>query len=172
MKDVSSAFRSVTESIRIAAEPIHVWNAIVDPCAGETWRNAHFKTDWRIGAAIEIEAVIGARRYRDKGCVIDVEPPSRLAYSYWSRVSGLPDIPESYSTITMALEADGNETVLTVTQHVPPSPPRRGDGWEIGADSGAKHTAFYWRMALPRLKRIVEERLATRSRPASANRGA
>nr|WP_245350307.1 hypothetical protein [Bradyrhizobium sp. UFLA03-84] len=49
----------------------------------------------------------------------------RLAYSYWSKVSGLPDIPQCYATITMALATDGGETILTVTQQVPPSPIRR-----------------------------------------------
>ena len=52
----------VTASIRIAAEPKQVWDAIMAPDAGETWRNAHFKTDWQIGAPIEIEAEIGAKR--------------------------------------------------------------------------------------------------------------
>ena len=60
-------FQSVTESIRIAARPKHVWDAILDPKAGETWRNAHFTTDWQIGAPIEIEAEIGAKHYREIG---------------------------------------------------------------------------------------------------------
>ncbi|WP_420967657.1 SRPBCC family protein [Bradyrhizobium sp. B120] len=157
MTDEPLDFQTVTESIRIAAQPRHVWDAIIDPNAGETWRNAHFNTDWQVGAPIEIEAEIGAKRYRDKGRVLHVEPPSRLAYSYWSQVSGLPDIPQSYATVTMTLAADGGETLLTVTQQVPPSPIRRGDGWEIGAESGAKHVAFYWRMALPRLKQTIEQ---------------
>ncbi|NEU98803.1 SRPBCC family protein [Bradyrhizobium uaiense] len=157
MTNETSASQAITESIRIAAQPTQVWNAILDPKAGETWRNAHFTTDWQIGAAIEIEAEIGAKRYRDKGRVLHVEPPVRLAYSYWSQVSGLPDVPQSYATITLTLAADGGETVLTVTQQVPPSPIRRGNGWEIGADSGAKHVAFYWRMRLPRLKQVVEQ---------------
>ncbi|WP_375778049.1 SRPBCC domain-containing protein [Bradyrhizobium sp. ma5] len=157
MTNQTSVLQTVTESIRIAGEPTHVWDAIIDPKAGETWRNAHFNTDWQIGAPIEIEAEIGAKRYRDKGRVIHVEPPSRLAYSYWSQVSGMPDVPQSYATITMTLAAEGGETLLTVTQQVPPSPIRRGQGWEIGTDSGAKHVAFYWRMALPRLKQAVEQ---------------
>ena len=160
MKDEPLPGQLISESIRITAAPKQVWDAIMDPRAGKTWRTAHFRTDWRIGAAIEIEAVIGAKRYRDKGRVIHVEPPSRLAYAYWSQVSGLPDVPQSYSTITMTLATEGTETVLTVTQQVPPSPVRRGDGWEIGADSGAKHVAFYWRMTLPRLKQVVEQGLA------------
>ncbi|UFX45605.1 SRPBCC domain-containing protein [Bradyrhizobium sp. 41S5] len=157
MTDESRTLQTVTESIRIAAQPEQVWDAITDPRAGEIWRNAHFNTDWQIGAPIEIEAEIGAKRYRDKGRVLHVEPPALLAYSYWSQVSGLPDIPQSYATVTMTLAASGGETMLTVTQQVPPSPIRRGNGWEIGADSGAKHVAFYWRMALPRLKQAVEQ---------------
>ncbi|MHC2330898.1 SRPBCC domain-containing protein [Bradyrhizobium sp. USDA 4454] len=157
MTNETPALQTVTESIRIAARPEQVWDAIMAANAGETWRNAHFETDWRIGAPIEIEAEIGAKRYRDKGRVLDVEPPMRLAYTYWSRVSALPDVPQSHATITMTLAADGNETLLTVTQQVPPSPVRRGDGWEIGPESGAKHVAFYWRMTLPRLKQAVEQ---------------
>ncbi|OKO69205.1 SRPBCC family protein [Bradyrhizobium sp. NAS96.2] len=157
MTDEPLALQPVTESIRIAGDPRQVWDTIMDPNAGETWRNAHFRTDWQIGAPIEIEAEIGAKRYRDKGRVLHVDPPRRLEYSYWSQVSGLPDVPQSHATITMTLAADGSDTVLTVTQQVPPSPIRRGNGWEIGAESGAKHVAFYWRMTLPRLKRAVEE---------------
>ncbi len=157
MTDETPVLQTVTESIRIDAQPTQVWDAIMAPKAGEMWRNAHFKTDWRIGAPIAIEAEIGAKRYHDKGRVIRVEPPVLLEYAYWSQVSGLPDVPQSYATIAMRLAADGSDTVLTVTQQVPPSPIRRGNGWEIGADSGAKHVAFYWRMTLPRLKQAVEQ---------------
>ncbi|WP_050630478.1 SRPBCC family protein [Bradyrhizobium viridifuturi] len=157
MTNETAVLQTVTESIRIAAQPTQVWDTILDPKAGETWRNAHFTTDWQIGAQIEIEAEIGAKRYRDKGRVLHVEPPIRLAYSYWSQVSGLPDVPQCYATVTMVLATDSGETILTVTQQVPPSPIRRGNGWEIGADSGAKHVAFYWRMTLPRLKQAVEQ---------------
>jgi hypothetical protein len=58
----------------------------------------------------------------------------------------------------MTLVAEGTDTILTVEQQVPPSPVRRGKGWEIGEDSGWKHVAFYWRTTLPVLKRIVEEK--------------
>jgi uncharacterized protein YndB with AHSA1/START domain len=149
--------REVAQSIRIHAPPGRVWDALVHPDAGDRWRNARFATDWRPGSPIAIEALIGTRRYRDKGRVLRAEPHVALEYTYWSRVSGLPDEPASYSTIAMALAADGDDTVLTVTQRVPPSPVRRGPGWEIGDDSGANHVAFYWRTTLPVLKRVVEE---------------
>lgn len=151
------AFQMITQSIRIAAALQQVWDVILDPDAGDKWRNAHFTTDWHAGSAIEIVTIIGDKRYRDRGRIVQIEPPSLLQYTYWSRISGLRDIPESYSTITMALEPEGAGTILTVKQQVPPSPVRRGKGWEIGAESGANHVAFYWRMTLPILKRVVEE---------------
>ena len=148
--------REVTQSIRIHAGPERVWDALVHPEAGERWRNARFATDWRPGSPIAIEALIGTKRYRDKGRVLRAEPHSALEYAYWSRVSGLPDAPGSYSRIALVLVADGADTVLTVKQRVPPSPVRRGPGWEIGDDSGARHVEFYWRTTLPVLKRVAE----------------
>ncbi|HUB91383.1 MAG TPA: SRPBCC domain-containing protein [Dyella sp.] len=147
---------TVVQSIAIAAGREAVWRALIDPRAGEKWRMADFRTDWAAGSSIEIEAMIGDRRYCDKGRVLRVEPPSLLQYAYWSRISGLPDQPQSYSTITLVLEAQGDETVLTVRQAVPPSPHRRGRDWEIGPASGLKHVEFYWRTTLPVLKSTVE----------------
>lgn len=151
-------FRTVSQSIRVAAEPRLIWAALTDPDAGRKWRQAHFDTDWQVGSPIEIEAIIGTMRYRDKGWVIQARAPSLLQYTYFSTIAGLPDEPDSYSTITMTLVADGASTVLTVEQQVPSSPVRTGIGWEIGDESGWHHVAFYWRTTLPVLKRVVEER--------------
>jgi uncharacterized protein YndB with AHSA1/START domain len=151
----------IVQSVSIATGPEHVWNALTDPRAGEKWRNADFKTDWRAGSPIKIEAVVGIKRYRAKGFVIQAEPPALLQYSYWSHISGLQDVPQSYSTITMRLEAQGSDTILTVEQQVPPSPERRGKGWTIGPESSWKHVEFYWRMTLPVLKRLVEQERST-----------
>ncbi|WP_245350304.1 SRPBCC family protein [Bradyrhizobium sp. UFLA03-84] len=46
MTNETAVLQTVTESIRIAAQPTQVWDTILDPKAGETWRNAHFTTDW------------------------------------------------------------------------------------------------------------------------------
>jgi uncharacterized protein YndB with AHSA1/START domain len=148
---------TVTQSISIAAAPADVWHALTDSRAGENWRGADFKTDWRVDSPIDIDAFVGALRHRAKGAVIRAEPPSLLQYNYWSRMSGLPDEPQFHSTITMTLDASSEGTTLTVEQHVPPSPTRRGEGWEIGPESGWKHVEFYWRTRLPLLKRIVEQ---------------
>ena len=158
----SPPLKAVTQSIDITADAALVWDALTDRRAGETWRNADFKTDWQVGQAFEIVASIGAKTYRDKGIVLQADAPRTLKYAYWSRISGLPDIPEAYAQVTISLQPLGGGTVVTVEQHVPPSPIRRGRGWQIGPESGWKHVQFYWRMTLPRLKEAVERRVVER----------
>jgi uncharacterized protein YndB with AHSA1/START domain len=75
------SFQVLTQSIHIAAEPQEVWDAILDPGAGDKWRNAHFTTDWHAGSWIEVVATIGEKRYRDKGRIVKIEPPSLLQYT-------------------------------------------------------------------------------------------
>ncbi|MDR6871392.1 uncharacterized protein YndB with AHSA1/START domain [Bosea sp. BE125] len=151
---------TVHQSIRITAAPGKVWAALVASWAGETWRNADFETDWQIGSPIAITARIGAKRYRDKGRVIRVEPYDLLQYAYWSRISGLPDVPSSYSTITFKIVPEGDQVLLEVEQDVPPSPLRHGKDWSIGPESGFRHVEFYWRSTLPILKHVVEQGVA------------
>jgi uncharacterized protein YndB with AHSA1/START domain len=148
--------KTITESIEIIAGPERVWRALTEARAGETWRNADFHTDWTPGVPFEITARVGEEQYRDKGLVLRFDPPKVLEYTYWSRLSGLADTPDSRSTIKMSLDPRGSATVLTVEQQVPPSPLERGKDWEIGPESGWKHVQFYWRITLPILKGVVE----------------
>lgn len=148
--------KTVAQSIEIAATPELVWLALTNPNAGEKWRNADFKTDWAPGVPFEITAKIGEKQYRDRGLVLRFDPPKFLEYTYWSRLSGLPDTPDSRSIIRMSLDPRDGVTLLTVEQQVPPSPVKHGDGWEIGPESGWKHVEFYWRMTLPILKGAIE----------------
>lgn len=149
---------TVTDAITIAAPPEAVWRALVDPQLSARWRNAAFETDWEPGSPIRITATIGSKDYLDRGTVIATSAPTQLCYRFLPTVSGLPDVPESYSTVTMLLMAEGAGTMVAVTHTVPPSPTRRGDGWEIGPESGHKHVVFYWRSTLPILRDLVEGR--------------
>jgi uncharacterized protein YndB with AHSA1/START domain len=150
------SFYTVTQSIEIEAVLDTVWMAITDPSLGPLWRNAEFITTWSPGSAIDIEAHVGDRLYSDKGRVLRADAPTLLQYTYWSSISGLDDIPASYSTISMRLAPLGRNTSVMIEQLVPPSPERVGQAWQIGPESGWKHVEFYWRMALPELKRVAE----------------
>jgi uncharacterized protein YndB with AHSA1/START domain len=158
MPEPAMPHSTVTQSIEIAASRDRVWQALTDRDMGRVWRSADYETDWQPGSAIAITAQIGPKRYRDKGTVLAVERPNRLTYEFLPRVSGLPYIPESYSVVSFLLEAKGEDTELTVTHTVPPSPVRRGKNFEIGPESGEKHVMFYWRSTLPLLRDMIEGR--------------
>ena len=149
---------TVTQSIQIAARPDQVWETLTDRDKGRVWRSADYETDWQQGSAIAITAQIGPKRYRDKGTVLAVDRPTRLTYDFLPRVSGLPDVPDSYSVVSFLLVQKGEDTELTVTHTVPPSPVRKGRNFEIGPESGEKHVMFYWRSTLPLLRDMIEGR--------------
>ena len=149
---------TVTQSIQIAATPDQVWQALTNREAGRIWRSADYETDWQPGSAIAITAQIGPKRYRDKGTVLAVDRQTLLTYEFLPRVSGLPDLPESYSVVSFGLVPWDNGTELTVTHTVPPSPVRKGKNFEIGPESGGKHVMFYWRSTLPLLRDLIEGR--------------
>ncbi|MFK4809750.1 SRPBCC domain-containing protein [Devosia sp. ZW T5_3] len=148
----------VTQSIEIAAAPEAVWSALIDRTKGRIWRSADFDTDWQPGSPISITAHIGSKRYKDKGTILECTQPSVLAYEFLPRISGLPDVPESYSRVTLRLMPSASGVTLSVSHTVPPSPVRRGKTFEIGPESGERHVAFYWRSTLPLIKDLVEER--------------
>lgn len=150
----------IAQSIDIATPPQEVWSVLIDRNKGRIWRSADFDTDWLPGSAIGITAYIGHKNYKDKGRVLEVTQPSVLAYEFLPRVSGLPDVPESYSRVTFRLTPIASGTRLSVEHTVPPSPVRRGKGFEIGPESGEKHVAFYWRNTLPLLRDLIEGRVS------------
>lgn len=149
---------TVTQSIDIAAAPDAVWATLTDRDSGRLWRSADYQTDWLPGSPIAITAQIGPKRYRDKGTVLAVQRPALLRYQFLPRVSGLPDLPDSYSVVTFEIAAQGHGVTLTITHTVPPSPIRKGKNFEIGPESGEKHVEFYWRSTLPLLRDLIEGR--------------
>lgn len=149
---------TVTQSIEVAATPEAVWTALTDRESGRIWRSADYQTDWQPESPIAIVAQIGPKRYRDKGTVLAAERPYRLRYEFLPRVSGLPDVPESYSVVSFEIEPRGDGVNFTVTHTVPPSPVRKGRNFEIGPESGEKHVEFYWRSTLPLLRDVIEGR--------------
>lgn len=148
----------VTQSIDLVSDPESVWNVLVDRDKGRIWMGADFDTDWLPGSPIGITAYHGLKSYRDKGRILEVTRPSLLSYEFLSRISGLPDVPESYSRVTFRLMPTASGTTLSVEHTVPPSPVRRGRGFEIGPESGEKHASFYWSTTLWLLRDMVEER--------------
>lgn len=73
-------------------------------------------TDRVVGEPIYFRGSREWKAYEDKGIVQSFHPCTDLSYSYKSSWSDLPDVPESYDTISYTLEAVDTGTKLTITQ--------------------------------------------------------
>jgi uncharacterized protein YndB with AHSA1/START domain len=135
-----------TAEIEIAAPPSAVWGALTDPeRIKQYFFGAVVETDWSPGSTITWSGEYGGRPYLDKGRVVDVQARSRLEVTHFSPMTGKPDLPENYHTITYELSPEGTGTRLSLTQ-------------DNNTDADAvEHARDNWQRMLEALKRVVEE---------------
>jgi uncharacterized protein YndB with AHSA1/START domain len=123
-----------------------VWQSLVDPAAIKAYMfGADVVSEWRQGGAIVWRGVWQGRAYEDKGTILDVQPGRRLQYSHFSPLSGMPDAPENYHTVTIELSPDGARTRLVLTQDNNATEEERG------------HSQANWEAMLGGMKRYLEE---------------
>jgi uncharacterized protein YndB with AHSA1/START domain len=133
-------------SVVVDAPKSEVWEALVDP---DTIRKYMFGTnvssDWKEGGTIVWRGEWQGKRYEDKGIILELEPEHKLRYSHYSPLSGLPDRPESYHTVTIELSDDRDSTRVTLEQDNNPDEQSRA------------HSEANWRKMLEGLKEVVEQ---------------
>lgn len=151
-------FSTISDQITIAAPATAIWAALIDREQSRIWAGADFTTDWQPGSPLAIKPLIIGKKGADKGEVLEVLAPALLSYRVLPRVSGLPDLPDNYSHVTISLAELNGQTRVEISHAVPASPVRKGKGFEIGPESGHNHVAFYWRSTLPLLRDLVENR--------------
>ncbi|MGN7799879.1 SRPBCC family protein [Leifsonia sp. 22587] len=133
--------------IRIDASRERLWQALTDPDTISRFLfGSRVETDWRPGSPIVYHGEWEGKPYEDKGVILEIEPEDRLVTSYYSPLSGKPDVPDSYQTVSYLLADDGAATRVTITQ----------DGCADEAD--AERMAANWGAVLESLKSVVEER--------------
>jgi uncharacterized protein YndB with AHSA1/START domain len=105
------------KSVSINAPAAKVWGALVNP---EMIKQYMFGTTvvcaWKVGSPILFKGEWKGKAYEDKGVILRFEPDRILQYSYFSPLSGVPDLPENYHIVTMELSKDGKSTILKVSQ--------------------------------------------------------
>ncbi|MGV8966397.1 MAG: SRPBCC domain-containing protein [Cellulomonas sp.] len=132
-------------TVEIEASPEAVWSRLVDPLSAREYMfGSQVLTDWSIGGPILFRGLWEGRPYEDKGVVMVVDEPLVLSYTHYSPLSGAPDIPASYHTLTFTLESVPPGTRVTLTQ----------DNNDTAAS--AEHSAGMWRQLLETLRTIVE----------------
>ena len=132
-------------AITINAPAPRVWEALTEPSLIKQYLfGTEVTTDWRVGHPITYTGEWDGKQYEDKGEVIEKIVGKLLVTTYWSSLSGLPDIPEYYKTVRYELSPEGSGTRLTITQD-------NNDSREDADDSEQN-----WKMVLEGIKKLLE----------------
>lgn len=132
-------------SMTINAPTLRVWEALTQPDLIKQYLfGTQVTSDWKVGSPITYEGVWEGKAYKDKGVILQVEPGKLLVSTFWSALSGLPDIPENYQTVRYELAAEDGGTRLTILQDNNPT------------QEDANHSAQNWNMVLGGMKKLLE----------------
>jgi len=136
------------KAISIRAPLQVVWAMLTQPALMKKWMSEtaiDIETDWVLGHTITIRGQLYKKPFRNTGRVIAFVPMQQLQYSHLSSLSRLPDEPQSYTTFSFTLSANGSgETLLGFTAANFPT------------STIYSHLAFYWNVALELLKQQAE----------------
>ena len=133
-------------SIRINAPSHNVWKALVTPQAIKQYMfGTNVVSDWREGAPIVWKGQWQGKSYEDKGVILRFKPEQTLQYSHFSSMSGLPDKPENYHTVTIDLATEGAQIHVSLVQD------------NNSTEDARVHSEKNWGMMLSGLKKFVEQ---------------
>jgi uncharacterized protein YndB with AHSA1/START domain len=135
---------------RIAARPEIVFSYFTDPARYRRWQGVDAELDPRPGGIFRV-TVTGRSRLTARGVYVDVEPPTRLVFTWgWEKTDGLGDgvldLAPGSSTVEVVLVADGDATILRL----------RHTGLPTTEESQAFHS-YGWTMTLDRLAAVAAE---------------
>ncbi len=102
-------------------------------------------SDWKQGSPIVWKGEWQGKKYEDRGVILKQEPERLIQYSHFSPLSGKPDLPENYHTVTVELVSDGAETAVSLSQ----------DNNET--EQAREHSEENWKMMLASLKKLLEK---------------
>ena len=130
----------------IAAPAAEVWKALTTKEALKQYMfGSDVSSDWREGSEITWRGEMKGKKYEDKGVVLKAEPERELQYPHFSPLSGKPDVPENYHTVTVKLRGEGEGTEVSLSQD------------KNASEEARAESAKNWKMMLEGLKKYVEE---------------
>lgn len=134
-------------STTIDAPIERVWDALTNPHLIKQFMfGTEAVSDWKVGSPIVWRGVWQGKPYEDKGTILKMEPPHLLQYSHFSPLSGAPDLPENYHTLTYVLTAKGDKTLVELSQD------------NNASDEEVQHSTGMWQQLLVSLKKVLEEK--------------
>ena len=131
--------------VDIKAPPERVWQALTDPAEiKQYFFGSDVESDWRPGSSIVWRGEYEGKPYNDKGEVLEVKPNRLLKHTHYSPMSGQPDKPENYHTLTYELAEHGDTTHVSLTQD------------NNGDEAEATRASANWATVLNGLKETAE----------------
>jgi uncharacterized protein YndB with AHSA1/START domain len=131
--------------VDIKAPIAKVWDALVDPALIKQYMfGTNVVSDWHEGAPIVWKGEWEGKPYKDKGTILQLKPEHVLQYSHFSPLSGQPDVPENYHTVTIELSPRGAGTIVTLSQD------------NNASEEERQHSEQNWGAMLDSLKKFLE----------------
>jgi uncharacterized protein YndB with AHSA1/START domain len=132
-------------STTIHAPASKVWDALTKP---ELIKQYLFGTDvisdWKVGSPITYKGEWQGKSFEDKGKITEFEPKKRLSSTHWSPLSGVPDSPENYHTVTYELSEKDGSTDVTIIQD------------NNANEEERTHSEQNWKTVLDGMKKLLE----------------
>ena len=136
---------TATATTTIDAPVSKVWHALVTP---EIIKQYLFDTDvisdWNVGSPIIYRGEWEGKPFEDKGKILEIEPEKTLKSTHWSPLSGVPDTPENYHTVTYTLTGQAESTEVTITQD------------NNASEEEKAHSEKNWQTVLEGMKKLLE----------------
>lgn len=134
-----------TSSISINAPVEEVWDALINPrIVKQYFFGTTVASTWKVGDPITFSGVWEGKEYTDTGKVLQFEPKTLLQYTHYSAMTGEPDVPENYHTVTFGLTPSKDAVTVTIVQ----------DNNKTAEASA--HSAAMWDAILADLKKLLE----------------
>jgi uncharacterized protein YndB with AHSA1/START domain len=123
-----------------------VWDALVNPKKIKEYMfGTNVASDWKKGSPIVWKGEWKGKKFEDKGVILQLERERLLQYSHFSPLSGLPEKPENYHTVTIELSKKGTQTLVSLSQD------------NNLTDEEREHSEKNWKMMLEGLKKLLEK---------------
>jgi uncharacterized protein YndB with AHSA1/START domain len=131
--------------ITIKGSVSQVWDALVNPDKIKRYMfGATVESEWQVGSPIVWKGEWRGKPYEDKGRILEIQQGRRLRYSHFSPLSGAPDCPESYHTVTIDVDSVGGSVHVELSQD--------GNSTERAREESRRN----WSAMLDGLKETVE----------------
>jgi len=123
-----------------------VWEALTTPeIMKQYFFGADVISDWKVGSPIIYKGEWEGKPFEDKGKILEIEPGKRLVSTHWSPLSGVPDTPKNYHTVTYELLEQNGRTQVTLTQD------------NNATEEEKIQSEQNWNMVLGKLKELLEK---------------